>query len=82
MRRRIAGASFLAAAALVTSFFVSPAAARPSPGHATEAECVERGPFNTLQRLTKSASWRVRDPHHLLEKPTVRAEARTPARRH
>ena len=79
MRGRIVGASFLAAAALVTSFVVSPAAARPSPGHAAEAECVEHGPFNTLQRLTKPASWRVRDPHHLLEnQPSAPKRARPP----
>ncbi len=49
------------------------------PGHATEAECVEHGPFNTLQRLTKPDSWKVRDPHHLLEdQPSAPTRARRP----
>lgn len=79
MRKRIFGASLLAIAALVASFFVFSASAGPSLGRATEAECVEQGPFNTLQRLTKPASWKARDPQYLLEnQPSAPKRARRP----
>jgi hypothetical protein len=77
MRTRIFGAALLATAALVTSFFISSAPARPTPAPVNDAECIENGPFNTLQRLTKPAEWRVRDPHHLLEdQPSAPGSAR------
>ena len=80
MRRKIVGASFLAAAVLVTSFFVSPAAARPSPGHRRRGGVRRaRAVQHAAATRREPASWRVRDPHHLLEnQPSAPKRARQP----